>query len=229
MNTLRTKSRSIINTTKRIRPESSSSRCRRMFYVTANNNNNNKIYHPQKPSQTYCFPCSTTITTTQQQQQSFCRYYASSSSTSSIDTITTTTPLSEISKKDQSLVLDAAREEENPIDTNKSMNHTTTSITDSGNPLDSIPGTKTGKKRLVMVYTCKKCNTRSAKKFSEHAYKKGVVLFRCPGCESLHLIADNLGMFGDGKDWNIEKYLKECGEDVTVVNDDNVLEFTKDM
>ena len=58
-------------------------------------------------------------------------------------------------------------------------------------------GTAIGKTqhKLCIVYTCKVCNTRSSKMFTKHAYEKGIVIVKCPGCESNHLIADNLGWF----------------------------------
>jgi len=83
--------------------------------------------------------------------------------------------------------------------------------------IDSIPGTSKGSSRkLAIIYTCTVCNSRSAKKFTERAYHHGVVLVRCPKCENLHLISDQLGYFSDkddGKGWDIETFMKEIGKE----------------
>ena len=64
-----------------------------------------------------------------------------------------------------------------------------------------------------MAYTCSKCETKQARTFSKDSYTKGVVLVRCSGCDSLHLIADNLGWFRDDAT-NIEDIMREKGESV---------------
>lgn len=114
-----------------------------------------------------------------------------------------------LTREDEERVIEAAREEENGF-------------------LSEVPGAQSGGKKLAVVYTCKVCGTRSAKKFTEQAYNKGVVLVRCPGCENLHLIADRLGYFEDseGGGWDIEKFIKEQGDNIKAVNEDNVLELT---
>ncbi|CAH8553185.1 unnamed protein product [Schistosoma guineensis] len=56
------------------------------------------------------------------------------------------------------------------------------------------------KGKMYIEFTCKKCTTRSSKYFSKLAYEKGIVIIRCDGCQSLHLIADNLGWIKD-KHW----------------------------
>ncbi|KAL3779484.1 hypothetical protein HJC23_011109 [Cyclotella cryptica] len=114
----------------------------------------------------------------------------------------------------------------NEVDLSHNSNELPGSFTD-------IPGTTNTKaKTLAIIFTCKVCNTRSAKQFTEHAYRHGVVLVRCPGCENLHLIADRLGMFEDrgedGKGWDVQKALATAGENVKAVSHDNILELTVD-
>jgi hypothetical protein len=101
------------------------------------------------------------------------------------------------------------------------------SSTSTGNSDLGLPGSKTGGRKLAIIYTCTVCGTRSAKQFSEQAYKHGVVLAICPGCNNKHLIADNLSMFDDTKGgWSIEKAMADAG--VQVITNDNVLELTLD-
>lgn len=66
---------------------------------------------------------------------------------------------------------------------------------------------------MAIVYTCKVCNTRSAQTFSKVSYEREVVIARCPGCNNLHLVADNKGWFGDHR--NIEELMASRGETVT--------------
>ncbi|CAH8535366.1 unnamed protein product [Schistosoma mattheei] len=67
------------------------------------------------------------------------------------------------------------------------------------------------KGKMYIEFTCKKCTTRSSKYFSKLAYEKGIVIIRCDGCQSLHLIADNLGWIKD-KHWKLE----DCTETTAV-------------
>jgi len=67
-----------------------------------------------------------------------------------------------------------------------------------------------------MVFTCTVCETRSTRSFTKKAYNEGVVLIRCETCNSLHLIADNLGWFNDEKS-NIETIMEEKGEKITTI------------
>ena len=71
----------------------------------------------------------------------------------------------------------------------------------------------TSEEAYAFVFTCIKCDTRSAKRISKRAYHHGVVLVECPGCKNRHLVADNLKWFGEETS-NIESILKEIGEQV---------------
>lgn len=78
---------------------------------------------------------------------------------------------------------------------------------------------------MILMYTCKVCDTRSARKISKQSYEKGVVVVRCAGCSSLHLIADHLGIF-ENPGWDINKFLLEKeGQGVKYVNEENVIEL----
>lgn len=88
-----------------------------------------------------------------------------------------------------------------------------------------LPGAVHASHKLAVIYTCKKCNTRSGKMIGKQAYDHGVVLVRCPGCNNLHLIADRLQFFTD-ESWDIEGGLERYGESVQAVNRDNILELT---
>lgn len=75
-----------------------------------------------------------------------------------------------------------------------------------------------------MFFTCNKCDTRCMKSFSKHSYDKGIVLVRCPGCQSLHLIADNLGWFGET--CNVEELMAGKGEGIRWKDTNGTLELT---
>ena len=69
--------------------------------------------------------------------------------------------------------------------------------------------------KMLIVYTCKVCNTRNTQEISKVAYKEGIVVSKCSNCKSSHLIADNTGkldMAEYGK--KIDRYLESKGESV---------------
>lgn len=56
----------------------------------------------------------------------------------------------------------------------------------------SIPTALVGSK-FEIQYTCGVCETRNCHRVSRIAYRNGVVIARCQGCQSQHLLADHLG------------------------------------
>ncbi|XP_050386229.1 uncharacterized protein LOC126802623 [Argentina anserina] len=65
---------------------------------------------------------------------------------------------------------------------------------------------------LCIVFTCSVCETRTMKTASRESYEKGVVVARCSGCSNYHLMADNLGLFGEK--CTVEDFLAARGEKV---------------
>jgi hypothetical protein len=78
----------------------------------------------------------------------------------------------------------------------------------------SMPLAQTDAKMLIQ-FTCKKCNTTQSKQMSKKAYTTGVVIIQCDGCKNKHLIADHLGWYDSQKPpGTIEQILREKGESV---------------
>lgn len=81
--------------------------------------------------------------------------------------------------------------------------------------------------QMVMMFTCGKCDVRSVKSFSKVAYTRGVVLVECPGCRARHLIADNLGWFGEKG--TVQDFAKANGHVVRTQEVDGTLELTPEQ
>lgn len=98
-----------------------------------------------------------------------------------------------------------------------------------------VPGVKSEGEKMIIMFTCTVCDTRSARTISKQAYNQGIVMVRCECCKNRHLIADRMGVFEDsigddsnpGTGWDIQKYLaKEMGEKTRKITDENVFELT---
>ena len=113
--------------------------------------------------------------------------------------------------------------------------------TDAAKP-SSSPAMEVAK-NIMSIFTCNVCQTREGYRFSKDSYERGVVIVRCPGCRSLHLVAgsdtrslsvclhqpvypsthsisgsiDNLGWFGPRK--NLETIAAEKSKQVLRLND----------
>lgn len=93
-----------------------------------------------------------------------------------------------------------------------------------------VPGVQTTGEKMIIMFTCTVCDTRSARKISKQAYNEGIVMVRCDCCKNRHLIADRMGVFEDSlagnSGWDIQKYMAEQGEKVRSITDENVYELT---
>lgn len=105
----------------------------------------------------------------------------------------------------------------------------TTSSTDVPAFAD-VPGVQTSGEKMIIMYTCTVCDTRSARKISKQAYYEGIVMVRCDCCKNRHLIADRMGVFEDsieGKGWDIQAFLqKQEGIQAKKITDENVFELS---
>ena len=97
-------------------------------------------------------------------------------------------------------------------------------IIQQGTPSSKVPQrkAKTKRERFEIQFTCNVCDGLNSHSISYHAYTKGTVIVQCPGCNSTHLIADNLDYFNDLNFTNIEQVMAGRGRPVTRVVTDGV-------
>ena len=83
---------------------------------------------------------------------------------------------------------------------------------------EDIPGVRSAGPKMVLRFTCTHERPdapeerTTTKLISKGSYESGIVVVRCDCCDKQHLIADNLGWFGERT--NIEATLAARGEQV---------------
>jgi DNL zinc finger len=73
-----------------------------------------------------------------------------------------------------------------PIGATSMSNKPSSGMTSEDNPF-------VANHKFQIQYTCNICETRNTNTISRLAYRQGVVIARCKGCQNQHLIADHLG------------------------------------
>ena len=93
--------------------------------------------------------------------------------------------------------------------------------------LDNIPGMQTPGEKYVIMFTCKICEERAARKISKKSYHEGVVICRCFKCNNLHLIADRMGVFEDAS-WDVSMMSLLERDNINIRYEDDIIEVTQD-
>ena len=91
----------------------------------------------------------------------------------------------------------------------------------------SLPGVRAEEDAYALLFTCRVCETRTARRVSKAAYHTGTVLIRCPGCRNMHLIADHKGFFHDDA-FDAASVLAARGEAGARGGDEHVLELREE-
>lgn len=90
--------------------------------------------------------------------------------------------------------------------------HVSTSATEDNNDSNKVPTFVNPK--FALQYTCNVCETKNRVIVSRKAYREGMVIALCKGCDNKHWIADNLDPTLQQN--NIEDYMESIGLGDTV-------------
>jgi len=78
-----------------------------------------------------------------------------------------------------------------------------------------------GSRKTKVMFTCKRCDTRTMKMVNRVSIEQGVVIIQCDGCKVRHLLVDNLGWYTSDKlPRSIDEMAALSGESVNRVPED---------
>ena len=83
-------------------------------------------------------------------------------------------------------------------------------------------------RKFQIQYKCKVCGAQNQHAVTRLAYRQGLVIATCRGCESRHLLADNLGWCSTDFD-NIEKFMDKRQEAAGGAVDDLVQRVSREV